>query len=337
MRKILLVLGLILIAAGAGYYWVQGRLASVVVVVPERGKAVKAVYASGTVEASVMVPIVTRTTARLVKLNVDEGNKVSKGDLLAQLDDADVQHSIQQLRAKEDYARQEFDRVSKLRDQNAVSKQAFDQAKTDMDAAIAATREAEASAEYLKLVAPEDGEIIKRDGEVGQMITPSDTVFWLSTYAPLRITAEVDEEDIIGVKPDMKVVIRADALPGQVAEGKIQSITPKGDPVARTYRVRISLPQDTLLKIGMTAETNIVLEEREGAMLVPSTAVKDGAVWVVEQDKLVQKKVAVGVKGALKTEIASGLSDDDKVVTRYSADYKAGEAVRLNQSDKSQL
>ena len=62
-------------------------------------------------------------------------------------------------------------------------------------------------------------------------------------------------------------------------EGRVAEITPRGDPVARAYRVRIALVDDPPLQIGMSAETNIVIEQREDALLVPAGAVVGDAVW----------------------------------------------------------
>jgi multidrug efflux pump subunit AcrA (membrane-fusion protein) len=84
----------------------------------------------------------------------------------------------------------------------------------------------------------------------------------------------VDEEDIAQVRPGQEVLIRADALAGQTFRGQVLAVTPKGDPVARSYRVRISLPADTPLMIGMTTETNIVLRRSDNALLVSVGAVQ---------------------------------------------------------------
>jgi multidrug efflux system membrane fusion protein len=145
---------------------------------------VQAVFATGTVEPTVMIPIAPRTGARLVQLLADEGAEVKKGDILGQLEDTDVQKSIDQLNANLDLAQKEFDRKDKLRKSGAVSKQAIDSAKGALDAATAALEQAKAQQDYLRLVAPEDGRIIKRDGEAGQFIPSGQAVFWMECCAP---------------------------------------------------------------------------------------------------------------------------------------------------------
>jgi len=166
-----------------------------------------------------------------------------------------------------------------LAGRQVVARTAYDRAKADWEKARAAAAQAAALAGYLQLVAPADGTIIRRDGEIGQMIGANQTVFWLSCCAPLRISAEVDEEDIAQVRPGQEVLIRSDAYPGRLFHGKVQAVTPKGDPVARSYRVRISLTADTPLMIGMTTETNIVLRRANtlfSSRRAPSSRTKSG-------------------------------------------------------------
>lgn len=298
------------------------------VVQPVRGPAVQAVYATGTVEATVMVPISARTTARLLKLEADEGSLVRQGQVLAQLEDADLRRSIDEAAAEERYARAEYERQAALVARAVVSRTSYDRAQADWIKAKAASDRATVQADFLKLVAPADGRIIRRDGEIGQLIGANQTVFWMSCCAPLRVSAEVDEEDIAQVKPALPVLLRADAFPGQVFNGSVQSITPKGDPVARSYRVRIALPEDTPLMIGMTAETNIILRRDEHALLLPAAAVVQDTVWVVENDRLAKRKVTIGARTPNAVEIRTGVSDGDWIVASPGANLLAGEAVR---------
>jgi membrane fusion protein, multidrug efflux system len=319
---------LALLCIGTGtVYWFSAP-PSVAVVHPHRGPAVQAVYATGTVEPTVMVPIAARNMARLVELAVDEGSTVAKGQVLAKLEDDDLRRAVEVTEAEERYARAELDRLAVLVDRQVVAKSAFDRAKADWEKARAAAARAAAEAGFLELRAPAEGIVIRRDGEIGQMIGANQTVFWLSCCAPLRISAEVDEEDIAQVRPGQEVLIRADALPGQTFRGQVLAVTPKGDPVARSYRVRISLPADTPLMIGMTTETNIILRRSDNALLVPAGAVQQDTVWRVEDGRLSPQKVTVGAKGAAEVEILQGLGDGEWIVATPSPRLKAGQQVR---------
>lgn len=326
MRKISVFL--IPLLAVAAWFAYSKLMPAVGVVHPVRGPAVRAVYATGTVEATVMMPIAPRTASRLMSLDVDEGSKVTKDQVLAKMEDDDLQHSIAELEAREELARKTYERNAALVKKNFVSKQTFDESKMALDVAIEAKNAASAKANYQKLLAPADGLIIKRDGEIGQMIGAGEPVFWLSCCAPLRISAEVDEEYITQVKAGQEVLIRADAFPGQVFKGKVQSITPKGDPISRSYRARIEFAESTPLQIGMTAETNIIISEEKNALLVPGGAVVQDKVWLVKDGKLTQQTVEVGAKGGNLTEIKNGVSEEDLVIQKPDKGLSEGKRIR---------
>jgi RND family efflux transporter MFP subunit len=322
--------GALLVAAVAALlFWRLADGRTVEVAAPTRGLAVAAVYATGTVESSVTVRIAPQIAGRIVELMADEGQTVAAGATLARLDDADLRAAVAELQARAHYAEQQFERVEALLKQGWVTREKFDQARTEQDAARHTLRRASEQMRFMSLTTPVDGLLIRRDGEVGDFIPSNQPVFYLAKVgASLRISAEVDEEDIPVVKAGNKVVIRADAFPDRVFEGQVSEITPKGDPVARSYRVRVALPSDTALKIGMTAETNIIAKESANALLVPATAVVGGAVWAVRGGRLVKLPVQIGVKGRDRVEIANGLAEGDAVVVKPAEGLKEGERAR---------
>ena len=320
--QVILLVVCLLVGGGAAISWLERD--GVDVIHPHRGLAVQAVYATGTVEPSVMLPIAPRIAARLMELHVDEGVTVKKDQLLARMEDQDLSQKIRELQTREAFAKKEFERRQALLKQRIISNSEHDRARAEWKAAEAAVDRATAESDFMKLVAPADGRIIRRDGEIGQLISANQPVFWLSCCTQLRISAEVDEEDIALVQPRQKVLIRTDAFPDQTYEGFVQNITPKGDPVSRSYRVRIGFSEETPLMIGMTAETNIIIRETPEALLLPSSAVMQGNVWLVEEDRLSKRKVSIGAKGIKETEILSGIEADDVIVLKPEDELQEG-------------
>ena len=327
-KPLLVILSIVclLVSGGAAFHLLGPD--GVEVIRPHRGLAVQAVYATGTVESPVMLPIAPRMTARLKELFVDEGDTVEKDRLLARMEDEVSRQTIRELQANEAFLKHEFTRKESLLKQRVISKAELERARTEWAVAEAAVAKAVAESDFMKLLAPAHGRIIRRDGEVGELIPANQPVFWISCCTSLRISAEVDEEDIALVQPGQKVLIRADAFPDQIYEGSVQNITPKGDPVSRSYRVRIGFSEETSLMIGMTAETNIIIRETPEALLLPSGAVTQGNVWLVEEDKLVKRKVAVGAKGLKETEILGGIEADDVIVLKPATDLEEGLKIR---------
>lgn len=335
MRWKWILVAVVLVAAGAGaaYWRVRGPV-PVDVVAPTRGPAVDAIYATGTVEPTVMLPIAPRVAGRLVELNTDEGATVRKGQVLARLDDADLASAVAELEARARFAQDQLRRTEALVQRGVSAAIELDRARADADAAEAQVRRARAQRDFTALVAPADGTIIRRDGEIGQFVPAGQAVFYLSCCAPLRVTAEVDEEDIPRVHVGQRAVLRADALPDAAFEGAVAEVTPKGDPVARSYRVRIRLPEPGGLQVGMTVDANLIVAERANALLVPTTALQDGAVWLVRDGRLVRRAVQVGVSGDARSEILDGLAPDAAIVVQPSAELAEGRRARVRRPDE---
>jgi RND family efflux transporter MFP subunit len=310
-------------------WWSLEGPVTVTLLTPTRGPAVEAIYATGSVEPTISMPIAPRVAGRLAALHADEGNSVRKGQVLAKLDDADLASTVDELAARATFARAQYERTRSLVDRGFVSKVELDRSRADLDAADASLKRAQTQRDFMALTAPADGTIIRRDGEIGQYIPAGQAVFHLSCCAPLRVTAEVDEEDIPRVHIGQRVVLRADAVPGRVFDGEVSEITPKGDPVARSYRVRIKLADPGPFRVGMTVDANLIVAERQNALLLPSSAIKDGAVWIVANGGLHRQPVTTGVTGSRRTEILSGLTSESQVVEAPTDDLREGRSFRI--------
>ncbi|MCP5196943.1 MAG: efflux RND transporter periplasmic adaptor subunit [Gammaproteobacteria bacterium] len=326
------LLTLILLTVGGFAAWRLLQPITVEITYPTKGPAVRAIYATGTVEPTVMLPIAPRNTSRLVELKADEGEQVRDGQVLARLEDEDLRKAVDELEARAHFAKTQFDRAQALLNRGLGTALERDRAHSDWQAAEAALARARALRSFMILTAPADGQILQRDGEIGQLVPANQPIFYFSCCAPLRIEAEVDEEDILLVQAGQRVLIRAPALPDQILDGTVTAITPKGNPVTRSYRVRIGLTGETPLRIGMTAEVNIIVAQRENALLVPATAIAAGHVWTVSNDRLHHQPVEIGITGEAKTEIISGLTETDMLLVRPTSAIKEGQRVHVRLS-----
>jgi len=177
--------------------------------------------------------------------------------------------------------------------------------------------------------APAAGIVLRRDAEVGEIVDTPAALFWVGEPLPLRVSAEVDEEDIAHIRAHQRVLLRADAFPNRSLQAEVSAITPRGDALRKSYRVRLALPDDTPLLVGMTVEANIVLRETPDAVLVPPRAVRAGHVFVVERETARLRPVTTGVQGPRATEIRSGLALGEAVIVDPPADLADGDVVRL--------
>lgn len=327
-RFFAIFLTLSVIAGGLYAFW--HRPPAVDLVSPVRGSAAEVVYATGVVEPETWAAVTSIVRARITDRCNCESKKVKRGDVIAKLDDTAARAVSQAIKARVDQYRKELNRYATLLDRRIVSQAAYDKAASDLAQAkgdLAA--EAGRLADFL-IRAPIDGTVLREDTAVGEVAEPGQVLVWIGQPRPLIIVSEVNEEDIRRIEVGQKVVLKADAFPGEALDAVVKSITLKGDPVTKTYRVRHALPGDTPLFIGMSVEANIVVRTVADTLLVPRAAVNDGTVLIVETGRIAAREIELGIVGIDKVEVLAGLSESDRVVAVYTDDLKAGQRVDVN-------
>lgn len=327
-RLIPILLAVAVLGGGGVLLYDRNSARPVSVVTPQTGQAVEAVYATGTVEPVNWAKIAAVTTGRIAEVLAREGDTVREGQALARLDDREARAKVAELEARAAYWREEMNRATTLAQRGIRAPESAQKAKSEYDQAVAAINAARQRRADLLVTAPMDGVVLRRDGEPGEVVKPENTIFWVGEVRPLRITADVDEEDIARVVPGQKVLIKADAFPDRLLDGRVDRVTPKGDPVNKTFRVRVALPDDTPLLVGMTAEINIITAEKAQARLIPASAVTQGAVLVVVDGRAERRAVGLGIKGRDRVEVLTGLADDDRVIASPPAGLKPGDRVK---------
>jgi multidrug efflux pump subunit AcrA (membrane-fusion protein) len=286
----ILLLAAALLAAGAAY-WRYSRPQEVAVMSPRRGDAAEIVYATGVVEPRTWAKVAPLLRERIVDLCNCEGEAVERGAVLARLDSRQPEASLAELRARQKFAAADYERVTALVERRVASDQALDRSRSEL-------------------------------GQIEALIAGQQTR--LESYV---LRAPLSGEDIPRVASGQRAVLKADAFPDQVLEASVDSITPKGDPVAKTYRVRLALPDATPLRIGMTVEVNVIARVSQGALLVPTNALRSGGLFVLEGGVARRRDVKIGIRGASNTQILSGLSEADRVIVPFPEDLADGTKV----------
>jgi len=323
-----LAIAIVLIVALAGMAWWLSRGPAITVAQVTRGAAAEIVYATGSVEPETWSRSTPLVRGRIIERCRCEGKTVKTGDILARLDDKEALATLNDLRALEEFQHREFDRQAQLLARGVATSQAYQRAESDLArirAQIAAQTE---RLEYYKIVAPMDGTVLKEDGEVGDMVDPGTILYRIGLEKPLWVVADVNEEDIPRVQVGQKALLRTDAFAGQVLPGFVKQITPAGDPVSKTFRVRIGLPNDTPLRVGMSVEANIVSREKLDVLLVPANAVVNNSLLTIENDRARLRKVEIGIRGTGFVEIVSGASEGELVASPATTNIKNGSRVR---------
>lgn len=333
-RRLAAVLATVLcvLLVGTGVYVWNVRPLRVVVAPARTGVAMDAVYASGVVDYARQANIAAVVSAPIVAVAVTEGERVRQGQLLARLEDGPQAAAAAQLEAQASLSRAGALRAERLAQHGFGPQAAAQDARSQLRAAEAAARGGAAALRFYRVTAPFAGVVIRRDAEPGNLATPSTILFTIASPDTLRVTAEVDERDIEGLRTGALAFVSADGLPGQVVRGRVETVTPAGDPEARVFRVRIALPRETLLRPGMTVDVNIVTGLRPQATLIPEAAVDAGRAWVVIGRQAEPRKLRTGARAADSVEVISGVRPGENVILNPPPRLRAGRAVKASEA-----
>lgn len=320
-----------LVVAAIAWWWLN-RGIPVEVFEARRGSAAEVVYATGVIEPVHWAKVTALQRKRIVEICKCEGKEVSRGDVLVRLDDAQERAALSELQARLERLQADADRTERLVQRNIAARTILEEKLTQVEehqARVAAQRERIAD---LALKAPVDGVVLRRDGEVGEIagIGAQDTLLWVGQPKPLRVVAEINEDDILRVKPGQKVLLRHEGQPDRPMYATVDRLTPKGDPDTKTFRAYLALPDDTPLRIGMSVEANIIVEEVQDGILVRAEALHDGKVIrIVDGERARITPIETGIKGKGLVEIRSGLAAGDRVVSPFDPEIENGALLRI--------
>lgn len=306
-RLVYLLVPIALAAAYAGWSW-YSRPVGADGVRAAFGPAMEVVYATGFVEPRQPVEVSSRVTAPIVEILVQEGQRVSRGQPLARLEDSEQRQAILQLAAQTANAEAEEGRAIALFRRGFLAAAARDRAVAAARTARAAEAAARARLDQYVLRAGVSGVVLRKDADPGDLATPTRTLFVIGDPSLVRVTATVDERDIPRVMVGQRVLMSSDAYPGRVYRGTVHDVTPGGDPTQRAFRVRIWPDEPGALPMGLTLEVNIVTTSRQRSLLVPANAVADGHVWTVREGRARRAAVRTGIAGSESTEIVAGVA-----------------------------
>lgn len=321
------------VVVAAGVVYVLARPPLVTVVEAVRGEAVDIVYATGVVDYVRQARVAPIVTAPIRRVMVEEGQRVHGGQLLAQLEDGPQRGTAAQLESQASTSRLAAARVERLYQRGFASRAAWDEARGQRNAAVAAAQSARARLSDFVLTAPFAATVLRRDAEPGDLAMPSRVLFVVADEGSLRVTADVDERDIARVNEGQVALIRSDAFPGQVFDAVVTEITPQGDASTRVFRVRLGLDPQTPFRAGMTVEANIISGRRDNAVLAPAAAARGDVIWVVSGSRVERRAIVRGASGDARVEISKGVAAGERVVVDPPNSLTHGSLVRVREAE----
>ncbi len=317
-------------------WWWWDRGPEVKVVPVSIGSAAAVVYATGIVEPVNWAKVTAPSRKRIIDICKCEGEPVKKGQVVVRLDDDEEQAVLSEFESRLTRFKEDAARLETLVKRNSVSRVTLDDKLTQVREYEARVAMQKDRISDLALKSPLDGIVMRRIGEVGEIagIGERDTLLWVGEPKPLKIIAEVNEDDILKVAPGQRVLLRHEGHEGAPLPATVDRITPKGDPESKTFRVHLNLPDDTPLKVGMSVEANIVVAEVQDALVVPAEAIASGHIFKLTGGRVTRVPVEVGIRGTDRVEVKGALAAGDLIVSPPVADLEDGDNVRPTRADQ---
>lgn len=298
------------------------------------------ITAVGSLRSDESVTLRPEVSGRITAIQFQEGQRVTKGDVLVRLDPAVNMAEVQQTRANLALAKSKYERAEDLSTRNFISGQAKDEAKNNFEVAQAAAGLAEARLAKTEIKAPFSGFIGLRVVSVGDYVREGADLVNLEAIDPIKVDFRVPETFITQVKVGQALDLTLDALPGKTFRGRVIALNPLLDTAGRALVIRAQVGnQGTILRPGMFARVNLITSTRQDALVVPEEAlVPQGTeqfLFRVVDGKAERVKVETGQRREGKVEIVSGVEKDNVIVVAGQSRLRDGVQVRATSAEAS--
>ncbi|RPH63159.1 MAG: efflux RND transporter periplasmic adaptor subunit [Acidobacteria bacterium] len=317
----------------------------------------------GNLVGAATVQAAPKINGRLLSVTVRMGDRVTRGQTMARLEDSEIQEQVRQAEASfkvaEATVRQReadlrfsdtnLDRSRSLFERQLLSRQTLEDAESrqqasaaQLDLARAQLAQSQARVEELRInltntvvTSPVTGFVGSRTLDPGAWVTPNTAFISVVDISTVRLVANVVEKDLRRISAGLAAEVGVDAYPGEQFMGKVARVAPVLDPATRTAQIEVEIanPQGRL-KPGMYANVRFTVDQRPKTLVVPTNAVvewegKRGVFVPGDGDTATFHPITLGLQDQKHTEVASGLAEGDRVITTGAASLREGDRIVL--------
>jgi RND family efflux transporter MFP subunit len=321
---------------------------------PDQGRVLQ--Y-SGSVRARTEMTLGFRVAGKITERLVDVGDRVTPGQVLARLDPTDLNLAVQQAEANVAAAQKQAEitelalrRAQTLNEKNITSQSALeqaslsrDQAKSSLDSARSALEQARNQAAYTELKSDQSGIVTTVSADRGQVVSAGTPILTVAVDGAKEVLIAVPEGDIPQFRPGNSVKARLWSNAELVLDGKVREVAGSADAQSRTFPVRVSIPDEPRVLLGMTATIEAQGQDRQPTYSIPLAALakKDGqpVVWLVDRrsGKVTSRPVTIADFSDDGVRVTQGLAAGDLVVSAGTQFMKDDMTVRLPETVSSRF
>lgn len=299
----------------------------------------------GTLRANESVSLTASVTEMVSELSFDDGDRVSAGEVLAEMTSAEEHAQLEEARGLVEETQRQYRRVQSLATQGTAAKSLLDERRRELNTAKARLAGIESRLSDRLIKAPFDGVVGLRNISVGALVEPGDLITTLDDDTVMKLDLAVSSVFLSSLKPGLGVVATTRAHGEREFIGEIRSIDSRVDPVTRSVLVRVLLPnQERLLKPGMLMQASLRKDPRK-ALVIPEAALmpagREQFVLVAVPDagshKVERRQIRIGSRRPGEVEILQGLSEGDLVITHGTLRVRPGQQVEVRAIDDGVL
>ena len=356
LTSIFLVISLVLIGCGGdqadrnntdGRGMSAGKNSQISAAIPvqvaaaKRGDISMFLMQTTTIEAERQVDILAKVSGQVVKLPAEEGVRVKKGDLLAQLDEAELQINFVQTKVVMETDKAMLERAQNMLEKNLISEENYETSRLQYESSKAAHEAARLQLEYTSVRSPIDGVVTARNVELGQRVNVNQSLFLVADFDPLRAKIYVPEKDMGRIFEGQVAKITVESEPGLEFSGVVKMVSPVVDPASGTAKVKIDIEDDRgKLKPGMFASVFITTETHSNALLIPKKALilesDVDQVYIYQDGNAHKVNLKLGFTTGDNVEVLTGLQEGDLVVTVGQEGLREGLPIRIPRQEIAQ-
>ncbi len=276
----------------------------------------------------------------LTRVYVKEGDRVSKGQVLAKIDDGGLSSQLAQIEAQAALAKTTFERQKRLWEQNIGSEIQYLETKTTYEAAQNSVNQLKSQLGKTTVRAPFSGVIDEVISDQGQVVSPGQNqLFRLVNLDNMYIQASVPENYLNKIKTGTSVIVEIEAI-GKQFEGKVRQVGNFINPNNRTFQIEVAIPnEEGLVKPNLIATVKLNDYSAENAVIIPENTIQknstgESLVYILEPESdstgvAKRVKVETGYSYGASVEITNGLKPGDRLITEGGKNLRDQQKVKI--------
>ena len=309
----------------------------VIVSAVEQKPIVEEVEALGTLRANESVDLTSTVTELVTDVLFQDGQRVSKGDVLVKMDAAEEEAELVEEQSLLEEAKRQVDRIAPLAAKGAASESILDERRREVETANARIKAIRSRISKRQITAPFDGVVGLRNVSTGALAQPGTLMTTIDDDRVMKLDFSVPSVFLSVLEPGAKILAQTKAYPAETFEGTLVRVDSRIDPITRAVLVRALIENpDRRLKPGLLMRVVLQKKPRETLVIPEEAVVPSGSQYhvLVVQDTengqtVAKKKVELGVRRQGEVEVLSGVEPGDLVVTHGTMRAIPGKAVSV--------